>query len=393
MKQPAAIVEDQRDHHARTVRAAQRSLTASQQQEAKASEQHNKARESLDDARQKTAHARMELGRALAAARKMFPRSGVNAKGWTEFLAEIGMDPDVADVAMKYAAHIDDDPAFSGTSEDAPEERRLPTLREAGLDSRPRASERTREDKRDDQDEEKPERSTTAATSRAIPMSETELLDALSIATPQIRARVIRATKIKMLDDGDKKRDGWCTSDKWAQAIGPIDLDPFCGPYSMIAAAIKCMRENDGDGFGGGQPGMIPGSYLVGTSLGCEAERGLATKETLVFLRPPSNLVLDAVAHYGHTRFVAVLPWAPYAEWFERLWPLCEVVCHPLERIGLMPPPDVSDPEFHDPHPHALFYRRASDVTDAVRELCIVITVDHGRSDPTRMQQTLRLVK
>lgn len=79
--------------------------------------------------------------------------------------------------------------------------------------------------------------------------------------------------------------------------------------------------------------------------------------------------MLEALAHYGHTRFVALLRLDTSTVWFQQLWDLVEVIMVPKrDRLEFVPPPGVKASS--NPFPHGLFYKRAADVTPAIQELC-----------------------
>ncbi len=100
-----------------------------------------------------------------------------------------------------------------------------------------------------------------------------------------------------------------------------------------------------------------------------EGGYGQATDETRVWIQPPYDIVLQALAHYGHTRFTALLRLDTSTLWFDQLWNLSEVIMVPKrDRLAFVPPPGVDASS--NPFPHGLYYKRAVDVTDAVRDLC-----------------------
>lgn len=184
---------------------------------------------------------------------------------------------------------------------------------------------------------------------------------------------------------GEKPRGAFCTPKKWALAIGPWDLDPYSNPRSHIVASIRCMLEDGGDGFGGSAE---PGSYRSGADL-----TGIADASTRTFWQPPyeRGFIRRVVAHYGHTRFCALLRWAPDTAWFGDLWPLVGAVAFPLgERIAFETPPGVTladadeddDEDRGAPFPHAFYYSDPRDITPAIAESCIVLTRYQAQSHP-----------
>lgn len=175
---------------------------------------------------------------------------------------------------------------------------------------------------------------------------------------------------------GAPARGTYCTPRKYAMAVGPWDLDPFSNPRSHIVAIMSCQLERDDDGIA--DPSR-PGSFRTNGGL------IVATETTRVWLQPPytRGFVERVIAHYGHTRFCALLRFAPDTEWFAKLWPLVRVIALPRERLPFETPDGVEiegADEGEDrgaPFPHVFYYRDERDVTDAIRALCIVLRVDH----------------
>jgi hypothetical protein len=159
----------------------------------------------------------------------------------------------------------------------------------------------------------------------------------------------------------DPNRGAWCTSKQVADAVGAFDLDPFSNPRSHIVSADRCMLEDGGDGFGDG----TPGSYLCGGTT--EVWRSGETDR--VWLQPDYRFVAKAFAHYEHTRWTALLRFDPRTDWMKRIYARSELVCV-LWECEFEPPPGVIDPPGNT-FPHALYYRYAADVTDAVLRLTI----------------------
>lgn len=163
----------------------------------------------------------------------------------------------------------------------------------------------------------------------------------------------------------DLARGSWCTPKAWAERVGPFDLDPLSNPRSHIQATQSCQLERDEDGLWN-----KPGDYLVADPQDrLRALVGHAGADTRVWLQPPYELVLETIAHYGHTRFTALLRFDPSTEWFRRLYRLTSLVCVPRTRIDFEPPPGVKASS--NPFPHALFYRCPDDATPAVLRACI----------------------
>lgn len=153
----------------------------------------------------------------------------------------------------------------------------------------------------------------------------------------------------------DPARGSWCTPEPLAEAVGWFDLDPFSNPRSHIDAAITCMLEDGGDGFGNG----TPGSFRSG------ARYGHADEITRVWLQPPyaKGFVRRAFRHYRHTRWTALLRFDPRPPWWREVYAVSELIA--VVVVEFEPPPGVTDLGGNS-FPHALYYRRAEDVTPAV---------------------------
>ncbi len=170
-----------------------------------------------------------------------------------------------------------------------------------------------------------------------------------------------------------EQRGAWCSPPEYTAAAGPFDLDPFTNPRSTLVAKHTCMLERGDDGFGLSRRD-VPGTFYVNPSgcddVGCKTCGYRIAHDTWkVWIQPPYDIVLEALAHYGHTRFVALLRLDTSTLWFEQLFGLCEVIMVPKrDRLEFVPPPGVEAST--NPFPHGLYYRRAEDVTDAIRALC-----------------------
>jgi hypothetical protein len=161
----------------------------------------------------------------------------------------------------------------------------------------------------------------------------------------------------------EDQRGAWCTPLKYTAAVGTFDLDPFTNPRSTLVARHTCMLERGDDGFGLDRR-SAPGAFYVAS----EGYR-TAAADWRVWIQPPYSIVLEALAHYGHTRFTALLRLDSSTAWFERLHELCEVIMVPRrDRLEFVPPPGVRASS--NPYPHGLFYRRAADVTEEISALC-----------------------
>lgn len=392
MKPVAAIVESANDLAAEQVivwrteeRDAETSATRWEQQ-AGAARATAKAR-------------RLQIGELCAKQREKWPQSGPNAKGWGLWLAKAKLDDSTAwryiDAWKNRDKTGDDvgDPSHSGevrgnSDDDEPD------------DGGPRI---------------RPLPGRTPEPPPFRQMTEGEWIQGLGRLNPDVRSRIMAAagplpaptpalelTPEPEPDDTanvhggshERERGTWCTSKEWAAAVGPWDLDPFSNPRSHILSVVRCMLEDGGDAFGGGPPGAKPGLYLTGNAHGAQPASGVADELTRVWIQPPYELVPQAIAHYGHTRFCALLRWSPDVKaWFPELWRRTAVVCHPwCERMEFEPPPSLKKKNGDMPFPHALYYAHEADVTDEVRAKCIVWRVDHD-FDPRGDRPALQLVR
>lgn len=160
----------------------------------------------------------------------------------------------------------------------------------------------------------------------------------------------------------DENRGTWCTAKKWAERLGQVDHDPFSNPRSHILATTRCMLEDGGDGFGNGE---LPGSFRCGLG-----PLQVADENALTFIQPPYEIVMRALAHYSHTRFIALLRFDPSTKWFKWLYRRIELIAVPIgERFNFEPPPGVKASS--NTFPHAFYFRRAADAPRAVLSNCI----------------------
>jgi hypothetical protein len=157
-------------------------------------------------------------------------------------------------------------------------------------------------------------------------------------------------------------RGSWCTPALYAAAVGPFRVDPFSNERSLIRSNYACWLERGDDGFGG-ERRHHPGTFRYDGSF------YQATEAWTVWLQPPYDIVLDAIAHYAHTRFAALLRLDTSTAWFEILYDLCDVIMVPRrDRLEFIPPPGIAASS--NPFPHGLYYRHAEDVPQAVKALC-----------------------
>lgn len=332
------------------------------------------------DARVVARDKRLTVGRMLARVRGAWPARGpapANGSNWSDFLAKIGI---AESTAREYMAEAKDPQGFADRQRNS-----KPTVDDSDDDTGPRITL--------DPDGPREAPPFRQPTEDDLIRMQAEVNQGLARLDDAARKRVLKAGKPANVagGSGEVERGTWCTSKRWAEAVGPFDHDPFSNPRSHIASTHRCMLEDGGDAFGGGKPGASPGLYLLGEKHG--ARSGVATADTRVWFQSPYNLVLEALAHYGHTRFVALLRWSPDVEWFRRLWPLIETVAFPVERMDFEPPPGIAKPESSIPYPHALYYRDHRDVTDEVRARCIILHIDHTTGAALPNPAQLHLVR
>jgi hypothetical protein len=327
-------------------------------------------------ARESARQHRLRIGRLLAQARPLWPARGPAPKGatlppgapasWAEFLRRLDLDDATA---RRYMDEARDPESFA----QRPRGERNP----AGEDEQ---SEPVLGQERDTP----PFRQLTKA----------DLIQAIGRLSPEDRKDIVRAARPNVKGgSGEIDRGTWCTAKDWAIAVGAWDLDPFSNPRSHILSVTRCMLEDGGDAFGGSEPGARPGFYRTGNAHGAQPTTGVADDLTRVWIQPPYELVPQAIAHYGHTRFCALLRWSPDVKaWFPELWRRTAVVAHPwCERMEFEAPPGV-EKSGDMPFPHALFYACESDITDAVRARCILHHINHD-TDDVRAIPALHIVR
>ena len=197
----------------------------------------------------------------------------------------------------------------------------------------------------------------------------------------------------------EEQRGAWCSPPEWcerAMAGKPFDVDPFTNPRSTLEALLKCMLERGDDGFGLDKRSEVGAFYInpencsqcQGTGCVVDPDRiataevesdalvdcdacgyHIADENTRLWFQPPYDIVIEALQHYGHTRFVALLRLDTSTVWFTMLWQLAEVIMVPRrDRLDFVPPPGVKASS--NPFPHGLYYRRAADVPQSVIEHC-----------------------
>lgn len=277
------------------------------------------------DARETARVRRVEIGTLLLKARPAWPASGPNAKGWSEFLARVKLDDSTA---VRY-------------------------MHEARGDSAPQ---------------------------RAKTPRESALIAELERMAPEARARVLAACKVNVNGgSGETSRGAWITAKKWADAVGPWDLDPFSNPRSHIVSTDRCMLEDGGDGLY--VPATVDGldHDIVGYWRSGSTTVGRAFEGARVWGQPPYDIVERAVAHYRHTRFCFLLRFDPSTGWFRSLWERTAVIAIPLgDREMFEPPPELAGAKDNNPHAHAFYYSDVRDVTNEIRRACIVLRRDEA---------------
>lgn len=178
----------------------------------------------------------------------------------------------------------------------------------------------------------------------------------------------------------EEQRGAWCSPLEYTKAAGRFDIDPFSNPRSTVQSLLACWLERGDDAFGlerrcdrgvvwmnKGTPGRP--NWTAEISELPEGRHVYVDANYTVWLQPPYDLVLEALAHFGHARFCALLRLDTSTKWFAQLWELSEVIMVPKEdRLEFVPPPGVKASS--NPFPHGLYYKRAADVPEAVKALC-----------------------
>jgi hypothetical protein len=144
-------------------------------------------------------------------------------------------------------------------------------------------------------------------------------------------------------------RDSWCTPKWLCDAIGAWGLDPCSNERSHVRATFTFRLDRGEDGL------KLAASVAP---------------ESRVFVNPPYGDVPPWVRAYKHARFCFLLKFDPSTRWFCELYAATALVAIPRRRrIAFEPPPGVRASS--NPFPHALFYARAEDATDAILRSCI----------------------
>lgn len=371
-------------------KAALRAMHEAQELEAK-------AERAVGTARQAAAQRRLEVGRVLLRARERWPQRGPNARGWGEYLLRVGLDDATARRYIELAGGAEfsltnplvSEKTYTGSGS-GPQLALVPAPADesgcssssddrAALRAKLEAAASDRDDQGEDEDSDGDGCSSEDSDddgyfARRARFAEggsyrerfEELYAAVASGDKSAVARLVGKANVNG-GSGEVDRGSWCTPRAWASRVGPMDVDPFSNPRSHVAATARCMLEDGGDGLVDGAPA---GRYRVGPFVP-GAIATVARAATRVWLQPPYDIVDRAIAHYGHTRFVALLRFAPDTKWFQRLFPLTRLICFPLERLAFEPPPGVES-SGGAPYPHALYYARAEDATREVLDACAV---------------------
>lgn len=317
--------------HEAAVREALRELTDAEAVEAKAEKR-------AEDARANTARRRRELGLALIRVRTAWPERGPKSKGWGEFLAREGIEQSTAWRLMNEAGHKE----VSCNPEPTHE---IP----------PRAA--------------SSHQGHTQPTNEIAPLE--PKLDESVQSTPEPVANVHGGS-------GEVDRGSWCTPTWITEAVGRFNVDPFSNPRSTVQADVACWIERGDNGLVTADRGGEAGVWYSKITA-----HGKATANTKVWIQPPYDIVLDALAHYLHTRFCALLRFDPSTKWFAEIHAASELILVTRKRVDFQPPRGVlaeGEKAAGAPFPHALFYAHAEDATPAIRELCFEWTTNNKKA-------------
>lgn len=177
----------------------------------------------------------------------------------------------------------------------------------------------------------------------------------------------------------EEQRGAWCSPPEYTEAAGAFDADPFSNPRSTVRSLLACWLERGDDGFGThrrDELGMIwlnKGTPIRATwtseIMWSDGRHVLCDERYKVWLQPPYDIVLEALAHFGHTRYCALLRLDTSTKWYEQLWCMSQVIMVPKrDRLEFVPPPGVKASS--NPFPHGLYYKHAEDVTEAIKAKC-----------------------
>lgn len=154
--------------------------------------------------------------------------------------------------------------------------------------------------------------------------------------------------------DGPKPdRDQWCSPLIITDAVGPVDLDPCANARSHVQARRTFRLDR-------GQNGLVLARFVAAL--------------TLTYINPPFSRgnVAKWIAAYAHVRFIFMLRMDTSTKWFADVEGRSEAIAVLREqRTNFEAPPGV-DGDDSNTFPHCLFYARAADITDAIRDLCYI---------------------
>lgn len=225
MKPVAAIVEPAQsvEHHAAAVDRALRNYRDANKHAEQAEERATTARGVL-------AQMRLELGWSLAEARKLFPTTGRNAGGWSRFVADRGINMDVALDAMKYAGWVDENMPDRKPSDE------LPTREQAGLEKGRQSAGALPVGHRD---------------VKPANITEADVLALLDQFDQDARGRIMRSLRSKQgrENEGDRDRDAYCTPPQITAALPEVDFDPCSNPRSTVRARRSIQLERGENGL------------------------------------------------------------------------------------------------------------------------------------------------
>lgn len=261
---------------------------------------------------------RLAMGTFLLGARAQLPKRGTAEDGWGAFLAAIGVDDMTATRYMKIAEKV---AALPLTERNKPQ-----TYADAGMDNRPRKGDAGPDD-------------------GSMPRHEANG-GYISPDDPPAPLELDPPAEIQI------DRDTWCTPKDWAITIGPVAYDPCSNSRSHIIAARALDLELRGEN------GLTLASEMPSDELG--------------FLNPPYSDVMPWVVAYRAKRTLWLLKFDPSTKWFELLVEYMSLVFFPRRtRMPFEAPEGIpKEMAMANQFPHAFFFAREEDVTDAMRARC-----------------------
>jgi hypothetical protein len=153
----------------------------------------------------------------------------------------------------------------------------------------------------------------------------------------------------------DPDRDTYTTPPWISRALGRVWLDPCSNERSVIQSERVFRLDR-------GQNGLALAKFVPRNPPG------------IVFLNPPysDGQVIQWVRGYRMTRFCFLVRHDPSTEWFSELFAATGMIAQPRDRVDFQPPPGA-EINGSNPYPHALFYRDACDVSQAMRDICYLM--------------------